>query len=144
MSGLLQGGITSKTTIVRQREGAGTYVEGVFTAGTSEPDLSLTASVQPPNRMGSDRVIQELVGQRPQDWVCIICKAGTLRALDLSVGARADRVVYNSKTYEVRHLNSWISGQVNMHDTAYAVLIDSPSTDGVADFTDPPPPEEPV
>jgi len=135
MSGLQANGITKKTSIVRQRQGAGTYVDGVYTATAESPDVTIKASVQPPNRMGSNRTIQEMVGQRPQDWICIICDADTLRTSTATTAA--DRVVYNSKTYEVRHLNSWITGQVNMHDTAYAVLIDAPTTDGVADFTDP-------
>lgn len=129
MSIIQRGGIIGKNTVTRLRyKTAGTYTNGLYVPPTPEQE-EFFASVQPPNRMGSERVIQELVGQRIQDILCIITEPDILRCADESAGIRADRVIYLGKTYEVRFINRWVTGQVNMHDTAYMVRLDEKGTD---------------
>jgi hypothetical protein len=129
MSVIQKGGIIGKHTVTRLRYGtAGTYVDGLYTPPTAT-QTEIYASVQPPNRMGSERLVQELTGQRTQDILCAIVEPDTLRCVDEAAGIRADRVVHLGKTYEVRFINRWVTGQVNMHDTAYIVRLDDKVTD---------------
>jgi len=130
MSTIQSLGIISKNTVKRLRYAAGTYVNGLYV----RPDPienTINASVQPPNRLGSARIKQELGGQRLEDWVVVICKPDTLRTVRESEGILADRIVHKGKTYEVRNINSWVSGQVLEHDSAFCILIDETGTDDV-------------
>jgi len=129
VSVLQKGGISSKATVTRLRyPTAGTYVDGVYTPPTAVETV-IYASVQPPNRLGSTRLLQEIGGQRLQDVICVITQPETLRTLDEATGIRADRIQYLGKVYEVRQINSWTTGQVNMHDTAFATMVDATGTD---------------
>lgn len=128
MSIIQKGGIIGKNTITRLRYAAGSYVDGLYTQPTPT-QTEIYASVQPPNRMGSERIIQDIVGQRVQDILCAITEPDVLRCVDEANGIRADRVIYLGKTYEVKYINRWVTGQVNMHDTAYIVRLDEKGTD---------------
>lgn len=128
MSIIQKGGIIGKHTVTRLRYAAGTYVDGLYVRPTPTQS-EIYASIQPPNRMGSERVIQELSGQRIQDILCAITEPDVLRCVDESAGILADRVIHLGKTYEVRFINRWVTGQVNMHDTAYIVRLDEKGTD---------------
>lgn len=128
MTVMQSGGIASKTCVTRIRYQPGVYYDGWYHQA-APVETQIRASVQPPNRMGSARTIQDVIGQRFSEIVCIITQPNTLRVADEQNRISADRIIYNGKEYEVKHINSWITGQVNMHDTAYAVRVDASNTD---------------
>lgn len=120
-------GITSHDMITRLRREAGDYVNGRWVDGALEdPNVDINCSLQPPNRKGSVRIINELGGDRIQDWRIVYCAPQSLRGADDRTGLKADRFLYFDATYEVRHVNPW-RGQVLRHDEVFAVRIDTSS-----------------
>lgn len=104
---------------------AGEWADGYFEQN-EQSDVerpTLKGSVQPPNRKGSQRVIQKFEGRRIEDWLVIYTKPGTLRVTLEKEGVKADRILYDGELYECMHINKW-KGQVLTHDECFIVRVD--------------------
>ena len=92
-----------RSPITLRRPSAGSYVNGIWVEG-SYTDSTITASIQP--LTGED--MQELPeGRRLSEAFKMYTSTPVMTVQEAGSNQNADRVVFNSKEYEVHEVNPW-------------------------------------
>lgn len=101
-SSVITGGSLPHELITIVRRGAGSYVKGIHSGG-STTNISTTAIVYPatPKEL---KLLPE--GMHTEGAIGIISNV-LLRTANEASGTQADRITYNSCTYEIQQISDW-------------------------------------
>lgn len=103
---------------------AGSYDSaGLWSDGstiTEDVEAIVTPSIW---RMGSFQTMREQDGDRTRKWIELYSEPDTWTVVQEAEQIRADKVIYQGDTYEIRSLNAWQSDVIN-YDHALAMKLD--------------------